>query len=156
MLQEKLTLDINEIQSLIPHRYPFLLIDRVYDLEVNTSCKAIKNVTMNEWYFAGHFPEKPVMPGVLIVEGMAQAACVLACYSIKGEDGEGEKHKAMYFMTIDNVKFRSVVAPSDTITMHVDVIQKRGTTVWKFKGSAYVNDKIVCEAEFMAMAPDAK
>lgn len=146
-------LDVNEIQKFIPHRYPFLLIDKVYDICINASCRAIKNVTINEWYFAGHFPSRPIMPGVLIVEGMAQAAGVLACYSVLHDNPDFQQKQEMYFMTIDGVKFRSIVSPSDSIVMNIDVVQKRGESVWKFKGVATVQNKVVCEAEFMAMTP---
>ena len=149
-----ISLNINDIKKLIPHRYPFLLIDKVYDIEPEKKCKAIKNVTMNEWFFQGHFPNRPIMPGVLIVEGMAQAAGVLACYSVVKEIDDLEKFGEMYFMSIDKVKFRKIVEPSNTLIMHIEVLQKRGEKIWKFKGDAFVNETLVCESEFMAMMPN--
>lgn len=153
MSGKDIVLDINQIKEMIPHRYPFLMIDRVYDIEIGKSCKAIKNVSVNEWYFSGHFPNKPIMPGVLMVEGMAQAAGVLAYYSIKQEEQQAHQQSEMYFMTIDNVKFRAIVQPSDTLVMCINVTQQRGN-IWKFSGEASVNGKPVCEASFMAMMPN--
>lgn len=139
-------INIKEIQSILPHRYPFLLLDRVIELEPNSRIIAIKNVTMNEEFFAGHFPGNPVMPGVLIVEAMAQAAGVLAYKS-------GVQGKHVYFLSIEKAKFRKPVTPGDQLRFEVKVAHNRGS-VWKFSGEAFVGDRIVAEAEFTAMVTD--
>ncbi|MFA5353621.1 MAG: 3-hydroxyacyl-ACP dehydratase FabZ [Thermodesulfovibrionales bacterium] len=138
--------EIKEIMSLLPHRYPFLLVDRVIELEPSVQAVAIKNVTMNEPFFQGHFPGNPVMPGVLIVEAMAQAAGILAFKS-------GIQGKAVYFMSIEKVKFRKPVLPGDQLRFEVKVLQRR-SAVWKFSGSAYVDGQLTSEAEFTAMISD--
>jgi 3-hydroxyacyl-[acyl-carrier-protein] dehydratase len=138
--------DIMEILSLIPHRYPFLLVDRVVDLEERIRAVGIKNVTINEPFFQGHFPGNPVMPGVLMVEAMAQVAGILAFKS-------GAEGKSVYFMSIDNVKFRKPVVPGDQLRFEVKVSHTRGK-VWKFDGHAFVGDKLVSEAQFTAMVSD--
>jgi 3-hydroxyacyl-[acyl-carrier-protein] dehydratase len=137
-------LDIMEIQKLLPHRYPFLLIDRVVDLEPGARIAAIKNVTINESFFQGHFPGKPIMPGVLMVEALAQAGGVLAYKSNPIEDN------TVYFMSIDKVKFRKPVTPGDQLRLEVKLIQHRGK-VWRFQGEATVEGAVVCECEFLAM-----
>jgi 3-hydroxyacyl-[acyl-carrier-protein] dehydratase len=137
-------MDVMEIQKLLPHRYPFLLIDRILEIEPNVSIVALKNVTVNESFFQGHFPGKPIMPGVLIVEAMAQAGGVLA-YKSGGIDDN-----VVYFMSIDKVKFRKPVVPGDQLHLEVAVTNQRGK-VWKFKGEALVGGTLVCQAEFMAM-----
>jgi 3-hydroxyacyl-[acyl-carrier-protein] dehydratase len=139
-------LDIKRIMNMIPHRYPFLLIDRITAVENAQSITAIKNVTMNENFFMGHFPGAPVMPGVLIVEAMAQAAGVLVVHSLNME-GQG---KLVYFMTIDNCKFRRPVTPGDQLVITSTVSKSRGN-VWKFTGVAKVDGQICAEAEFSAM-----
>lgn len=139
-------LDIKRIMNMIPHRYPFLLIDRVIKVENGQSITAIKNVTMNENFFMGHFPGAPVMPGVLIVEAMAQAAGVLVVHSL-GMEGQG---KLVYFMTIDNCKFRKPVTPGDQLVIEATVMKSRGN-VWKFTGLAKVDGHVCAEAEFSAM-----
>jgi len=139
-------IDIKEIMSLIPHRYPFLLVDRIIEIEPGVKAIGIKNVTINEPFFQGHFPGNPIMPGVLTVEAMAQVAGILAFKS-------GSSGKSVYFMTIDNVKFRKPVVPGDQIRFEIAVVHKRGS-VWKFSGKAYVEDKLVSEAEFTAMVSD--
>lgn len=141
--------DIQKIMSMIPHRYPILLVDRIIELDPGERAVAIKNVTMNEPQFMGHFPGYPVMPGVLIVEAMAQTAA-LVVVDFMGEEAEG---KIVYFMTIDNARFRKPVTPGDTMHIHVEKIQSRGA-VWKFKGVAKVNDKVCAEATFSAMITD--
>jgi 3-hydroxyacyl-[acyl-carrier-protein] dehydratase len=142
-------LDVNQIMEMIPHRYPFLLIDRVTEIVPETSAIGIKNVTINEPFFQGHFPSQPIMPGVLIVEAMAQTAGVLVIASMnKSNDG-----CLVYFMTIDNARFRKPVVPGDTLRIHVDKVQNRGT-VWKFKGEAKVDGKTVAEATYAAMIVD--
>jgi len=138
-------LDINKIAALLPHRYPFLLVDRVTAYEPNQTISAYKNVTFNEHFFQGHFPGQPVMPGVLIIEAMAQAGGILGVLSV-GEDKAG---KILYFMAMDKVKFRRPVVPGDRLDLKVDVIQLR-SKYWKLKGEAFVGDKKVAEAELMA------
>ncbi|HWR89988.1 MAG TPA: 3-hydroxyacyl-ACP dehydratase FabZ [Dissulfurispiraceae bacterium] len=139
-------IDIREIQSILPHRYPFLLLDRVTELTPNVRAVGIKNVTINEPFFQGHFPGNPVMPGVLIVEAMAQVAAILAFKS-------GLQGKSVYFMSIDKVKFRRPVFPGDILSLVIDVIHTRGN-VWKVSGHAYVEDKLTSEGEFTAMVTD--
>ncbi|MDI6727812.1 MAG: 3-hydroxyacyl-ACP dehydratase FabZ [Thermodesulfovibrionales bacterium] len=135
--------DIKEIFSLLPHRYPFLLVDRVVEFEPEVRAVGIKNVTINEPFFQGHFPNNPVMPGVLIVEALAQVAGIMAFKS--GAEGEN-----VYFMSIEKVKFRKPVIPGDQLRLEVQVIHKRGN-VWKFSGNAFVGDQLKSEAEFTAM-----
>lgn len=139
-------IDINRVMEMIPHRYPFLMIDRLVDVVVGESAVGIKNVTINEPYFQGHFPKRPVMPGVLIVEAMAQTAGVLVVYSI-GSAAEG---KLVYFMTVDNCRFRRPVGPGDQLRIHVSKARQRGH-VWKFTGQAKVDGVLVAEATFGAM-----
>jgi len=143
-------IDILKIQELIPHRYPMLMIDRVTDVVIGTSATGIKNVTINEPFFAGHFPQKPVMPGVLIVEAMAQTAGVLIAKTI-GE--EAAKGKLVYFMTIDEARFRRPVVPGDQIKIYVKQ-QRNVRNVWKFSGIAKVDDNLCAEAVFSAMILD--
>ena len=139
-------IDIKEIMSLLPHRYPFLLVDRVTELEPTTRAVGIKNVTFNEPFFQGHFPNNPVMPGVLIVEALAQVAGILAFKS-------GANGKAVYFLSIDKVKFRKPVLPGDQLRLEVKVTHTRGN-VWKFAGNAFSGDTLMSEAEFVAMVSD--
>jgi 3-hydroxyacyl-[acyl-carrier-protein] dehydratase len=139
-------IDIKEIMSLLPHRYPFLLVDRVLELEPEVKAVGIKNVTINEPFFTGHFPNNPVMPGVLIIEAMAQVAGILAFKS-------GMSSMSVYFMSIDKVKFRKPVFPGDQLRFEVNVTHKRGN-VWKFRGNALVDGKLTSEAEFSAMMTD--
>ena len=141
--------DIAKIMHAIPHRYPFLLVDRVVDLVKNESCTGIKNVTINENFFQGHFPTMPVMPGVLIIECMAQTAAVLVVETL-GPDSAG---KLVYFMTIDNAKFRKPVVPGDQMRVHVKKERQRGT-IWKFSAEAKVDGKVVAEATYAAMILD--
>ncbi len=138
--------DIAEIMESIPHRYPFLLVDRLIDVVAGESATGIKNVTINEPFFPGHFPQKPVMPGVLILEAMAQTAGVLAVQYL----GDEAKGKVMYFMGIDGAKFRRPVQPGDVL--HMKVTKTRGGgAVWKFDAAAYVNDELVTQAKLTAM-----
>ncbi len=139
-------IDIKEILTLLPHRYPFLLVDRVIELEPKLKAVGIKNVTINEPFFQGHFPNNPVMPGVLIVEAMAQVAGILAFKS-------GGTAQTVYFMSIDKVKFRKPVVPGDQLRFETAVTHTRGN-VWKFEGKAFVDGKLVSEAEFTAMMTD--
>lgn len=143
------TIDINRIMQMIPHRYPMLLVDRVTDVVPGESAIGIKNVTANEPFFAGHFPQQPVMPGVLIVESMAQTAAVLVVETL-GADAEG---KIVFFMTVENARFRKPVIPGDTMRIHVSKKRHRGN-VWKFTGEAIVDGRVVAEATYAAMIMD--
>lgn len=138
--------DIGLIQRIIPHRYPFLLVDKVIDIDGTQRGVGIKNVTMNEPQFTGHFPGQPVFPGVLMVEAMAQTAGVIAGVGLDLAD----KNLGVYFMTVDAVKFRRKVVPGDTLRMEVETV-RGGGRVWKFRGVATVEGEVVCEAEFAAM-----
>jgi 3-hydroxyacyl-[acyl-carrier-protein] dehydratase len=141
--------DIRRIMAALPHRYPMLLVDRVESLVIDKSITAIKAVTINEGFFQGHFPGRPIMPGVLIVEALAQAAGVLAVESL-GLAGSG---KLVYFMAIDEAKFRSPVEPGVLLTLQVEFVQKR-SSVCKFAGKAFVGDKLAAQANFTAMIAD--
>ena len=141
--------DIGGILEAIPHRYPFLLVDRVVDMVLNRSAVGIKNVTVNESFFQGHFPHHPVMPGVLIIESMAQTAAVLVVKTL-GPESAG---KVVYFMTIEGAKFRRPVVPGDQLRIHVHVERNRGN-VWKFNATAYVDGTSVAEARYAAMIMD--
>lgn len=143
------SLNIQEIQKLIPHRYPMLLIDRLERIVKDESAVGIKNVTLNEWFFPGHFPDNPVMPGVLIVEAMAQTAGTLVMYSTEKKADD----KLVYFMTIQEAKFRKPVLPGDTLEILVEKIKARDP-IWKFSGKAHVNGVLVSEAVFSAMIVD--
>lgn len=147
--EEKATFDIQRIMQMIPHRYPILLVDKLVDLVPGESAVGIKNVTMNEPQFMGHFPGFPVMPGVLIIEAMAQTAA-LVVVDFLGDEAEG---KIVYFMTIDNARFRKPVGPGDQMHVKVEKIQSRGS-VWKFKGTATVDGVVCAEATFSAMITD--
>lgn len=138
---------IKEIMSLIPHRYPMLLIDRVEDIDAGESGVGIKNVSLNEWYFQGHFPDRPILPGVMIVEAMAQTAAVVVMKNTSAND------KVVYFMSIDEAKFRKPVVPGDVLKLKVTRERSRGT-VWRFKGEATVEGKLVAEAIVTAMIGD--
>ena len=142
------TADIDLIQRIIPHRYPFLLVDRVRDIVPFQSAVGIKNVTFNEPHFQGHFPGAPIMPGVTIVEAMAQTAAVMVGVSADLAD----KNLLVYFMGLDGVKFRRKVVPGDVLELHVTTLRgKPGGKVWKFGGRATVEGDLACEAEFTAM-----
>jgi 3-hydroxyacyl-[acyl-carrier-protein] dehydratase len=142
-------LDVRRVMAALPHRFPMLLVDRVEALHVDERIVATKAVTINEAFFAGHFPDRPIMPGVLIVEALAQAAGVLAVESL-GLSGSG---KLVYFMAIDGAKFRQPVEPGVLLRLEVDFVQKR-TSVCKFAGRAFVGDKLAAEANFTAMIAD--
>jgi 3-hydroxyacyl-[acyl-carrier-protein] dehydratase len=146
---ENKTITIDEIQRLIPHRYPMLMIDRIEEVNEDESAVGIKNVTMNEHFFQGHFPGNPVMPGVLIIEAMAQTAGVVVCKHMKSVN----TNKIVYFMAIENARFRKPVLPGDTLRLHVKKLQNR-RQVWKYSGQAYVNGQLHAEAEFTAMIAD--
>lgn len=146
---EPVTLPIERIMEMIPHRYPFLLIDKVTNVHLGESAIGVKNVTMNEPFFVGHFPEKPVMPGVLIIEAMAQTSAVLVVHTM-GKDAEG---KLVYFMSVDEARFRKPVGPGDTLNIQVSKVQSR-RNVWKFKCEAFVEEQKVAEAVISAMIVD--
>ena len=146
MSEELLELNINEIKECLPHRYPMLLIDKVKDLKLGEGAVGIKNVTFNEPFFQGHFPARPIMPGVLIVEAMGQTAGVVVSKTMNLEKSGG----LVYFMSMDNVKFRKLVEPGDVLHLHVVKEKSRGN-VWRFSGKAYVEDNLVTEAVFTAM-----
>jgi beta-hydroxyacyl-ACP dehydratase FabZ len=137
-------IDINEILQLLPHRYPFLLVDRLVEFEPSKRAVGIKNVTANEPFFTGHFPDKPIMPGVLIVEAMAQTGGVLAFKSFPGMKG------SVLFIGIDDARFRRPVIPGDQLKMVVEVV-KHKREIWVFEGKAFVGDELVAEARIMAM-----
>ncbi len=142
------TADIHLIQRLIPHRYPFLLVDKVVDIDGYQSARGLKNVTMNEPHFQGHFPGKPIMPGVTIVEAMAQTAAVMVGTALGMED----KNMLVYFMSIDKCKFRRMVIPGDVLEMKVETLRgKPGGKVWRFGGRAEVEGEMATEVEFTAM-----
>lgn len=138
-------MDINEIAKYIPHRYPFLLVDRILELEENKRVVALKNVTMNEPFFPGHFPHHPVMPGVLIVEAMAQAAAVL---SFKSMGMVPDENQVVYFAGIDNVRFKRPVTPGDQLVMEVEITNNK-RNIYKYKGVARVAGEVAAEAELM-------
>ena len=143
------SVDIKRILQMIPHRYPMLMVDRVVDMQLDRSAIGIKNVSINESFFQGHFPSEPVMPGVLIVEAMAQTAAVLVVSTF----GAGSEGKLVYFMSIDGVRFRRPVIPGDRLELHVEKIQSRAN-VWKFSGRAMVEGKLAAEATFAAVIRD--
>jgi 3-hydroxyacyl-[acyl-carrier-protein] dehydratase len=140
------SVDIGRIMEMIPHRYPMLLVDKVVDIVAGESAVGIKNVTINEPQFQGHFPQRAVMPGVMIVEAMAQTAGILVVHSL-GAEAEG---KLVYFMSIDKCRFRRPVGPGDVMRIHVAKERARGN-VWRFQGKVYVEDKLCSEAKFSAM-----
>ncbi|AFC71815.1 (3R)-hydroxymyristoyl-ACP dehydratase [Rickettsia rhipicephali str. 3-7-female6-CWPP] len=141
-------IDITEIMDWIPHRYPFLLVDRVLKIDPNKSITGIKNVTVNEPQFTGHFPARPVMPGVLMVEAMAQLAAILVAKSLGFT-----KNKEVFLMAIENAKFRRIVQPGDTMHIHVVIDQQRAN-VWKFSSTVTVEGEIAVESKFTAMIKD--
>jgi 3-hydroxyacyl-[acyl-carrier-protein] dehydratase len=145
-----LPIHIEKIMQSLPHRYPLLLVDKVVEMEPKKSITAIKNITFNEPQFAGHFPNHPIMPGVLIIEAMAQAgALMITC----AEDAEDYRNKLVYFISVDSAKFRKPVIPGDCLELKIKVVQNRGA-VWKFEGEAVVDGQKVAEAHFAAMVVD--
>ncbi|WP_136661126.1 3-hydroxyacyl-ACP dehydratase FabZ [Nitratireductor sp. XY-223] len=136
--------DLSEIMRLLPHRYPFLLVDKIIDIDADNAAVGIKNVTVNEPHFTGHFPENPVMPGVLLIEGMAQTAGAICART------QDSKANVVYFMTIDNARFRKPVIPGDRVEYHVKKLKQRGT-IWKFHCEAMVDGAKVAEADVGAM-----
>ncbi len=148
MTSELKSADIGMIQRIIPHRYPFLLVDRVEDIDGYQTATGLKNVTMNEPHFQGHFPGNPIMPGVTIVEAMAQTVAVMVGVALGYED----KNMQVYFMAIDKCKFRRMVVPGDQLKLHMQTVRgKPGGKVWKFTGEAKVDGELACEVEFTAM-----
>lgn len=144
--QQITQVDVQRIMEMIPHRHPFLMIDKVVDMVANERATGIKSVSINENYFQGHFPARPVMPGVLIIEAMAQTAAVLVVHTL----GPGSEGKLVYFMSVDNARFRRPVFPGDRLDVYVTKQRHRGN-VWKFEGRAKVGDNLMAEAVFAAM-----
>ncbi len=149
VISDVAVIDIARIMDALPHRYPFLMIDRVLDLVLGQSATGIKNVTINDNFFQGHFPGHPVMPGVLIIEAMAQTAAIVVFETMK----EASFGKLVYFMSIENAKFRRPVVPGDQLKVHVSKERSRGP-VWRFNGVAKVDGQIVAEATYTAMIAD--
>ncbi len=145
--------NVVEIQKILPHRYPFLLVDRITELKQGVSIEGYKNVSISEPVFQGHFPDHPIYPGVMIIEGMAQAGGVLAFKSMDGTSQEEIENKVVYFMSIDKAKFRAPVTPGDQLVYKINVIKNKGA-VWQLDAKAYVDDKVVAQAELKAMIVD--
>ena len=140
-----MAIEHQELKKYIPHRHPFLLVDRIIEIEAGKRAVAVKNITGSESFFAGHFPDEPVMPGVLIIEALAQTAAALATYSSPDDQG-----KVIYFAAIDNARFKKVVLPGDTVHLEVDVLSAR-RRMWKVEATARVGDDVVCSAMLTAM-----
>lgn len=145
-MEIKTQLDIHDILALLPHRFPFLLVDKVIQYAPFENITALKNVTINEPFFVGHFPNQPVMPGVLMIECLAQAAAILAYLSTRGTNEAGGLY---LFAGVDHVRFRRVVEPGDQLRLEVKLLQKR-TGIWKLDGKAYVGDELACQAELLS------
>jgi len=148
-----MTLDVVQIQKILPHRYPFLLVDRVTDMVEGESIVAYKNVSISEPVFEGHFPGHPIYPGVMILEGMAQAGGILSFLSMGELTEEEMASKVVYFMSIDKAKFRTPVKPGDKLEYRISVLKHKGS-IWMLKGEAYVDGKLASEAELKAMIVD--
>jgi 3-hydroxyacyl-[acyl-carrier-protein] dehydratase len=144
-------IEIKEIMTILPHAYPFLLVDRIVEVETGKRIVGIKNVTYNEPFFPGHFPGRPIMPGVLIVEAMAQTAGLLVFHSVPEED----RKKPIFFLGIDNVRFRKPVIPGDQLRLEVEMSRHR-QSIWGFKGKAFVDGKLVAEGDLLAMIGEEK
>jgi 3-hydroxyacyl-[acyl-carrier-protein] dehydratase len=145
--------NVVDIQNILPHRYPFLLVDRITELTPGEYIEGLKNISISEPVFQGHFPGHPIYPGVMIIEGMAQAGGVLAFKSMNAASQEEIENKVVYFMSIDNAKFRSPVTPGDQLVYKLSVIKNKGA-VWQLDAKAYVDDKMVAQAELKAMIVD--
>ncbi len=145
--------DVVDIQKILPHRFPFLLVDRINELKAGEYIEGYKNVSISEPVFQGHFPDHPVYPGVMIIEGMAQAGGVLAFKSIDNIDQKDIENKVVYFMSIDKAKFRTPVTPGDKLIYKINVIKHKGK-VWQLDAKAYVDDKLAAEAQLKAMIVD--
>ncbi|AKF24727.1 3-hydroxyacyl-ACP dehydratase [Sulfurovum lithotrophicum] len=145
--------NVIEIQKILPHRYPFLLVDRITDMKVGEYVEGYKNVSISEPVFQGHFPNHPIYPGVMIIEGMAQAGGLLAFESVSSINAEEIKEKVVYFLSIDKAKFRAPVTPGDQLVYRISVMKSKGT-IWQFDAKAYVEDKLVAQAELKAMLVD--
>ena len=141
--------DIMRVMEMIPHRYPFLMVDKVVDIQKNVKATGVKNVSINEHFFQGHFPARPVMPGVLIIESMAQTAAVLVVETL----GAAAAGKLVYFMTVEDARFRKPLTPGDSVEIHVSKLRNRGN-VWKFRGEAKVAETVCAQATFSAMILD--
>ena len=145
--------NVVEIQKILPHRYPFLLVDRITELREGEYIEGLKNISISEPVFQGHFPDHPIYPGVMIIEGMAQAGGVLAFKSMDNASQEEIENKVVYFMSIDKAKFRAPVTPGDQLVYKISVIKNKGA-VWQLDAKAYVDDKVVAQAELKAMIVD--
>ncbi len=145
--------NVVDIQNILPHRYPFLLVDRITELTPGEYIEGFKNVSISEPVFQGHFPDHPIYPGVMILEGMAQAGGVLAFKSMDGATQEEIQNKVVYFMSIDKAKFRVPVTPGDQLVYKINVMKQKGP-VWQLEAKAYVDDKVVAQAELKAMIVD--
>lgn len=145
--------NVVDIQNILPHRYPFLLVDRITELTPGEYIEGLKNISISEPVFQGHFPDHPIYPGVMIIEGMAQAGGVLAFKSMNEEDQNNSAEKVVYFMSIDKAKFRAPVTPGDQLIYKINVIRNKGA-VWQLDAKAYVDDKVVAQAELKAMIVD--
>lgn len=146
-------LNVTDIQKILPHRYPFLLVDRITELSAGESVVGLKNISISEPVFQGHFPNHPIYPGVMIIEGMAQVGGILAFKSLSEEDMKNAENKVVYFMSIDKAKFRAPVTPGDQLIYKISVLKHRGA-VWQFDAKAFVEDKLVAQAELKAMIVD--
>ncbi len=147
-----MVMDVIQIQKIIPHRFPFLLVDRITELNVNKNLVGYKNVSISEPVFQGHFPDHPIYPGVMILEGMAQAGGILAFESMDMTEEEAAT-KVVYFMSIDKAKFRNPVRPGDRLEYRIDLVKQKGS-IWILRGEAFVDDKLVSEADLKAMIVD--
>ena len=145
----KMMIDINQIMAYLPHRYPFLLVDRVLNLDIGKKITALKNVTINEPFLNGHFPGNPVMPGVLIVEALAQTGGILSLHSEGLSLGNGSSDQKVYFLGIDKARFRKMVLPGDSLILEVEITQNRGN-IWKYHGEAKVDGVVAAEADMVA------